>query len=61
MYYIIYETTNKINGKKYRGMHRTEKLDDGYLGSGVAIKLSIKKYGCENFERDILEFCNSQD
>ena len=33
MYYIIYKTTNLINGKYYIGKHQTENLDDGYLVS----------------------------
>ncbi len=49
IYYILYETTNLVNGKKYRGIHKTEKLDDGYLGSGYALLLSVEKYGKENF------------
>lgn len=58
MYYIIYETTNLINGKKYRGAHHTKKIEDGYLGSGKALKRAIKKYGKENFKRSILKFCS---
>lgn len=57
--YFIYETTNLINGKKYRGMHKTSNINDGYLGSGKALKLAIKKYGEQNFSREILEFCDS--
>ena len=60
-YYILYETTNLINGKNYRGIHKTSKLEDGYLGSGLALEKSIKKYGRENFRREILEFCNSYE
>jgi hypothetical protein len=60
-YYILYETTNLINGKNYRGIHKTSKLEDGYLGSGLALEKSIKKYGRENFKREILEFCNSYE
>jgi hypothetical protein len=60
-YYILYETTNLINGKKYRGIHKTTKLEDGYLGSGTAFTEAIKKYGKKNFNREILQFCDSYD
>jgi hypothetical protein len=60
-FYILYETTNLINGKKYRGIHKTFKLEDGYIGSGVAFEFAVKKYGKKSFNREILEFCNSYD
>jgi hypothetical protein len=60
-YYILYETTNLINGKKYRGIHKTSNLEDGYIGSGIAFEKSVKKYGKQNFIREILEFCNSYE
>lgn len=61
MYYFIYKTTNKINGKYYIGMHKTDNLEDGYLGSGTHFKRALEKYGRENFEREILEYCNSDE
>jgi group I intron endonuclease len=52
----IYLITNKINNKKYIG--KCEKLPNKtnyYFGSGIAIKSAIKKYGKENFTKEILE------
>jgi len=56
MFYYLYEIKNKINNKIYVGVHRTENLDDGYMGSGKAIAAAINKYGHSNFEKRILEF-----
>lgn len=55
MLYILYRVTNTVNGKIYVGVHKTDNLDDGYMGSGKVIVSAIKKYGRDNFTRVILE------
>jgi group I intron endonuclease len=57
---IIYEIKNKINGKIYIGQHSSNELGS-YWGSGKLIKLAIKKYGIDNFERSILERCSTKE
>jgi len=55
---IIYKTTNLVNGKFYIG--KDEKNNPNYLGSGKILKIAIKKYGTENFKKEILEECNNK-
>lgn len=59
MYYLIYKTVNLTNGKIYIGCHRTNNLDDGYLGSGKRLNRAIQKYGKDNFQRYILAVLDS--
>lgn len=58
---FVYRTENAVNGKYYIGVHKTSNLEDGYLGSGVALKRAISKYGVENFTRSILYWCDTDD
>lgn len=60
-YNYIYKITNRVNGKIYIGKHSTNRINDGYMGSGVAIQQAIKKYGIHNFSKFILCFCNTEE
>jgi hypothetical protein len=60
-YHFVYKTVNKINGNYYIGKHSTMNLDDGYLGSGLLLSQAVKKYGAENFEREIVFFFDEED
>lgn len=56
LYYLMYVTVNKINKRFYIGVHSTNKVNDGYLGSGWLLKKAIRKYGKQQFVRCILRF-----
>lgn len=60
-YFGLYKITNLINGKMYIGQHTTSNLDDGYMGSGVALHNAFKKYGIENFRKEWIMFCEDSD
>jgi len=53
---VVYKTTNLLNNKSYIGkdMHNNA----NYLGSGKALINAIKKYGKDNFKKEIIEECN---
>ena len=53
-HYLIYQTTNLVNGKIYIGKHITTDIEDEYFGSGNLIRAAINKYGLENFVKTIL-------
>lgn len=60
-HHYIYKTTCQVTGKFYIGMHSTDNLEDGYLGSGKILGYSIGKHGRENHKREILERCENRE
>ena len=56
-YHYIYKTTCIVNGKYYIGMHSTDSLNDGYLGSGKRLWRSINYHSKDKHKKVILEFC----
>lgn len=56
---IVYLTMNKINNKKYIGVDTSN--NKYYYGSGIAIKNALKKYGVENFTKEVLFESDNND
>jgi phosphoribosylformylglycinamidine (FGAM) synthase PurS component len=42
-------------------MHSTDNLEDGYMGSGKALKFSIERYGKENHKVEIIEMVENRE
>lgn len=59
--YIIYKITNLLNNKSYIGKHITKNINDKYMGSGLVLKQSYKKHGINNFIKEIIEECETED
>ena len=60
-FFFLYRTTWQPTGEFYCGMHKTERVDDGYLGSGLRLTRKLRKHGRDGFTREILSFHSSFD
>lgn len=60
-YHYFYKITNLLNNHFYYGIHSTDNLEDGYMGSGTRLHYAYKKYGIENFKKEILKFFNTRE
>lgn len=61
--YYIYLIVNKISGKTYVGQRKSSKecYKDNYMGSGKLLIKAKKKYGIENFEKFLIQYCYSKE
>lgn len=60
-YHYFYKITNLITEEYYYGIHTTNNLDDGYMGSGHKLYEAKKKYGRKNFKKDIIKFFDTRE
>lgn len=66
-YYYIYKVKclcGSFKDKYYYGQHKTNKLNDGYIGSGTLLKCYFDKYGKidgETYLREIIAYYNNED
>lgn len=61
MYYIVYKITNLKNNRFYIGKHSTVDINDGYMGSGTALKQAQEELGLKYFKKEILAICDSEE
>lgn len=61
MFFLIYKITNLITEQIYIGKHKTEDMNDGYMGSSKILIRHIKKHGKNNLKKEILLECESYE
>jgi hypothetical protein len=60
-YHYLYVTVCRVTLRYYIGMHSTDDLEDGYLGSGKRLWHSINKHGRDQHVMKVLEFLPNRE
>lgn len=60
-YNLVYKITNTLNDMIYIGVHSTDNVDNGYMGSGSYLRQHIKEFGVDAFTREILHNFETRD
>ena len=62
-YGAVYITTNLITSKRYIGKVVFARINDWekYLGSGLYLKRAVKKYGKENFKKELIILAETEE
>lgn len=61
--HYFYKITNLINGHYYYGIRTCHCLPgkDPYMGSGVRLHKAYRKYGIENFKKEVIRVCKTRE
>ena len=61
--HYFYKITNLINKKFYYGIRSCNCLPgkDPYMGSGTYLHRAFRKYGIENFKKEVLRVCKTRE
>lgn len=60
-YNYVYKITNLLDQRIYIGVHSTDNLDDGYMGSCKKLSRDIINLGISNFSKEILQFFDDRE
>ena len=57
----FYKIVNTLTNEFYYGVHSTDNINDGYMGSGVVLKRAQEIYGIHNFKKEIIKYFETSE
>lgn len=61
MFHFVYLTSRLGTNYYYIGVHSTDNMLDGYIGSGYHLRNAVNKYGYENFARCVIKYFDTHE